>query len=280
MTTPGNEQPAVQGEMIEALRRSGYLIESEISLILSSLGFFVDSNQAIKDPLTGKSREIDLLAELYRPLEEHLGVTSSIKFAFEAKNNPYPLVLLTRFESSPNADVYDSLREAITTPDSITYEPEDQFWGALLENNLDAIFTQYCSFKRKRDGKDQELMAFHPDELHDSLAKIVQYCDEQVLFWEQHKPDEYFRDFLYLPVVVLGGELHELYPGDPPQLKPVQRSRLLLNYYRGDEPKTALIYAVTMDGFRNFIDGMIKIQDQIQQNMLGARRKTTRTTSP
>jgi len=37
-------------EIIAALERSGYLLESEISKKLSDAGFFIETNQAIKDP--------------------------------------------------------------------------------------------------------------------------------------------------------------------------------------------------------------------------------------
>ncbi len=52
-------------EMIDAIKRSGYLLESLISKYLSQSGFFVESNQVIVDPYTGKSREIDLVAEYH-----------------------------------------------------------------------------------------------------------------------------------------------------------------------------------------------------------------------
>lgn len=52
-------------EMLDALNRSGYLLESEISRILDDAGFFIESNQVVEDPITGKSREIDLVAEYY-----------------------------------------------------------------------------------------------------------------------------------------------------------------------------------------------------------------------
>jgi hypothetical protein len=50
-------------EMLEALNRSGYLMESEIASMLAEFGFFIETNQVIEDKFTGKSREIDLLAE-------------------------------------------------------------------------------------------------------------------------------------------------------------------------------------------------------------------------
>lgn len=45
-----------------ALVRSGYLIEARIEKKLLSARYYVDSNDAYPDPVTGKSRELDLFA--------------------------------------------------------------------------------------------------------------------------------------------------------------------------------------------------------------------------
>ncbi len=280
MTTSDNDQFPEQNEMIEAIRRSGYLIESQISEMLSNAGFFVETNQVIKDPLTGKSREIDLLAEYYSYQADRSGVVAKVKFVFEAKNNPFPLVLLTQFKSTPNIEIWESLREVITQPQSIEYSIEEGFYQALIGDKTDGIFTQYCTFKRKKDSRESDLMAFHPDELHDSLVKIVQYCDEEFSFWQEREPDHRcFRDFLYLPVVVLGGALYELSPDVIPKLKQVHSSRLLYNYHRGDEPKCATIYVVTMDGFASFIDEIIQTERRIEDRMVEAKMRSAKNVS-
>jgi hypothetical protein len=278
--TVENEQSPNTDEMIAAIRRSGYLIESQISEMLSSRGFFVEANQVIKDPLTGKGREIDVLAEHYSPRNDRPNLVARIKFAFEAKNNPFPLVLLTRFEPTPNLMIYESLREAITLAGTATFELEDGFYGQLMLDKEEGIFSQYCTFKRKKDAKDSELMAFHPDELHDSLVKVVQYCDEQYAMWEAYKPDHYFRDFLYLPVVVLGGTLFELASEDPPRLRQVQSSQLVFNYFRGEEPKCATIFLVAMSGFSKFIDDMMQIERLVEDRMVAAEKKAAQKASP
>ena len=74
-----------KSEMLEALKRSGYLLESEISAFLANQGFFVETNQVIEDPITGKSREIDLIAEYYEYKQDRSSYkcASGIKFVFE-----------------------------------------------------------------------------------------------------------------------------------------------------------------------------------------------------
>jgi hypothetical protein len=76
-------------EMLEALSRSGYLLEAEISRKLRELDFFVETNLVIEDPITGKSREIDIAAEYYDWNSPSIGVRAKakIEFVFEVKNN-------------------------------------------------------------------------------------------------------------------------------------------------------------------------------------------------
>jgi len=49
-------------EMKESILRSGYLIEQRVETILRDRGYFVEANAAYPDPITGKSREIDIEA--------------------------------------------------------------------------------------------------------------------------------------------------------------------------------------------------------------------------
>ena len=101
-----------KSEMMDTLNRSGYLLESEISTFLANQGFFVETNQVIEDPVTGKSREIDLIAEYYEYKKERSSYkcASKIHFVFEIKNNVSPLVLLTQFSFSPNIEDWMGLK--------------------------------------------------------------------------------------------------------------------------------------------------------------------------
>ena len=49
-------------EMKESILRSGYLLEQRVEPVLEKAGYFVTTNAAYPDPLTGKSREIDIEA--------------------------------------------------------------------------------------------------------------------------------------------------------------------------------------------------------------------------
>lgn len=270
-----NNQPTDQDYM-EAIKRSGYLLESQISEMLSKAEFFVEANQVINDQITGKSREIDLIAEHdpfshYQPdtMKRRIRVTAVIRFVIEVKNNPFPMVLMTALRWNPNIILEEWIREVITEVENTRHDLEEGFFGKLLGASQKGIYTQYCTFKKKKEGGHAELMAWHPDEFHEGLVKITQYCDEQVEPWEGQVKDRFFRDFLFLPVLVLGGDLYELSidKRNNPKFKKVTSSKLLYNYHRHDEPKSSIIYVVTKHGFSDFIKNMVKLEKQIEEHM-------------
>lgn len=264
-------------EMLEALNRSGYLMESEISSMLAEFGFFIESNQVIEDKSTGKSREIDLIAEYYNYKEQNLGykVASKIKFIFEIKNNLFPIVLLTKWEFSPNIEDWTGLKEALTIPDKLKYDWYDSYYKRLIQNN-NRIYTQYCSFQKKK--ANDELMALHPDNIHEGLSKITQYSEEMVKLYDKDLlyertdtdyKDEYFRHFLFMPVLLLNDELFELHDN---KLQQVDSSVLVYNYHFDKEPKMAYVFVVTKKGFPKFIERMVKIDEEIEEIMIKIRK--------
>ena len=269
---PNNDDLVItNSEMIDAISRSGYLLESQILELLYNAGFFVEANQVIIDPLTGKSREIDLVAEHYSNKNERSDITAKIKFTFEVKNNPYPMILTTNLKPSPNIEPWDAVREIVTKPEKFkNLSLENDFFEKLVGYETKGIFTQYCSFKRKKDsGNKAELMAWHPDEFHESLMKIVQHCDESAEMWAKRNISKWFRDFLFLPVLVLGGNLCELNynKSGKPNLKKVETSRLWYNYHWKDEYKSIVIWVVTKKGLPKFISKMIEVERTLEDNI-------------
>lgn len=91
-------------EIRECLDRSGYLLESRLVRSLTELRFFVEPNQVIRDPRTGKSREIDLVAEYFNFNRDRPQVAAKTHFVVEAINNKFPFILLTERPYSPGAD--------------------------------------------------------------------------------------------------------------------------------------------------------------------------------
>lgn len=264
-------------EMYEALKRSGYLLESEITAALANSGFFVESSQVIQDPVTGKSREIDLMAEHYEPRKnrgEFKGA-AKIKFVFEIKNNSFPLVVLTRFESSPNIEDWLGLKEILNLPPGVKYDSNESYYEPLIVGSHERIYTQYCSFHKKKE--NDELMALHPEIIHSGLLKITQYCEEQVelldtdLVYEvardSERRDSYFRHFLFLPVLLINDNLYELKDGE---LEKIESSILVYNYHYKNEPKMAYVFVVTKRGFPVFIDTIVSLEAAAEKLMFEA----------
>jgi hypothetical protein len=127
----------------------------------------------------------------------------STYFVCEAKNNPYPVALLTELPFSPGLSTWESMYEGKTGFFSDN-DLKTSFYDFLTKEQK--IYTQYCSFRPKKGDNESEWMAWHPDDFYDDLEKIISYCRsraKQVTGIE----DDYHRLLLHLPVVILGGDL-------------------------------------------------------------------------
>ena len=273
-----------EAEMFASLMRSGYLLESEVAKLFVSRGYFVETNQVLKDPITGKSRELDLLAE-YREIDPICGEVdaySKIYLICEVKNNLYPIVLLTPYSFSPNGDERGDLKQGQTGEGLLQGFDLDYFisqWTYSLSQQPQ--FTQYCSFERKKNNNKNELMAVHPEELYIGLSKITQACEEAVDRWQSTemtnhlKANRAHRNHLYLPVLIVKDHLYELSSGADGRhaFQQVQSSRLHFAYYYNDEPRTAMVYVVTQSGLNPFIDDMLELERKAIDHLVNGLRK-------
>jgi len=107
-------------------------------------------------------------------------------------------------------------------------------------------------------------MALHPDNIHDGLLKITQYCEENIKPWENEETT-FLRHFLYLPVLLINEDLYELKEN---QLQKVDISILTFNYFFEEETKMAYIFVVTKQGFDTFIKKMLEIEDEVEKDMI------------
>ena len=251
-------------EMLEALSRSGYLLEAEVAKMLANAGFFVETNQVIEDPVTGKSREIDIVAEFYgfNKTPSEIQACAKIEFIFEVKNNLFPVVLLNEFDFSPRVEPELGLKEIITGVKGVSYQGCDEYYLSLVENSKPSIYTQYCSFHKKKE--NDELMALHPENLHTGISKIVQYCEEQLEMWESHGgwSDEYLRHFLYMPILLINDDLYEL---KEKSLGKVDSSILAVNYHYKSDRKMAYVFVLTKNGLSKFIQHALKVEKNVEE---------------
>jgi hypothetical protein len=281
MTTPKDTKISEQ-DMLDSLLRSGYLFESEITKLLVSYGFFVESNLTLLDPMTGKNREIDLVAEYDHPFDEEKSKTKTValaRFVFEIKNNSAPIVLLTKYEYSPNSDIYTGLKVAKTIPRELKDIFHSDFFDVLFNAEEKDLFTQYCSFsKKKNEQKKDELMAHHPEVIYSALQKITYYCEEKARAWndeERTYRDDYFRNFLYLPVLLINDDLYELEVNDDNNnnLKKVDRSYLVFNYHYKQQPQTSIVHVVTKTGLKDFLVEILKAEKKVEENMINEKAR-------
>ncbi len=265
MTKRTEHTELIESKMSQALLRSGYVMESRIVYTLVKNGFFVEPNQRIVDPTTGKSREIDLEAELWESSrkESHIDakVAVVVRFVCEAKNNPYPIVLLTELPWSPNLETWNSLYEGRTG--FFRHEVlEPSFFDFLMEGK--EPYTQYCSFKPKKNGKESEWLAWHPEDFHDDLEKIVTCCRSEAKSIEELN-DDYHRLFVYMPVVILAGELYVAKPqGDTVTLSKADYGlHMHFSIYEGVQALSLVLF-VTEESYLAIFDKMVRFGQNIE----------------
>lgn len=241
-----NQTPPSPEEIRECLERSGYLLESKIVRQLSEGGFFVEPSQVIKDPFTGKSREIDLIAEHngYSPSRREARVKSH--FVMEVSNNLYPFVLLTKRPFSPGAS-YESYVKSISTPNPSPFFGKVEAEGVKYPES-DLIFSQYCVLTRK-SGSGNELMASHTDDMYGSLFKLSEYVESEIQKWldPTESSSDYWRLFYWNPMVVLGGKLLcvTAASNEEPEIREIERGFLEFNWHRGEQQMTTVIEVIT-----------------------------------
>lgn len=265
MTKNTTRPVSIESMMSEALLRSGYVLESRIIHSLVQNGYFVEPNQRVIDPTTGKSREIDIVAEFwdFSHAKPHFDakVCVAVHFVCEAKNNPYPIVLLTELPVSPNLEVWDSLHEG-RTGFFRDKHLEPSFFDYLTKNLRS--YTQYCSFKPKKNGKSSEWLAWHPDDFHDDLEKIISYCRlEAKRIVGLH--DNYHRLFLYMPVVIVAGDLYVADPKDATVTLSKVDIGLHMHFgiYEGEQCLSLILF-VTEGNCLKLFDEVMKFGQQIE----------------
>ena len=122
-------------------------------------------------------------------------------------------------------------------------------------------------------------MAFHPDNVHEGLSKIVQYCEKMVKVYdkdllysnseENDRKDDYFRHFLFMPILLINDDLYEFVDN---KLIKVQSSLLVHNYHFEKEPKMAYVFVVTKKGLPPFLKKIRNLEDEIELKMIEAKK--------
>jgi hypothetical protein len=207
-------------ELREALLRSGYLIESRVESFLLDAWGYVEANAAYEDPLSGKSRELDVFA-----LTSDKGGPEEFDFFFnilliECINNPQPLAFITKEPLAPFLH-QDAIRFS-GLPIKILEQGSRDSWIGLGEFLAIEKFhhycegrvaTQFCSFTQKKSGQEKEWFANHEEPHFDSIKKL---CDAVDYYASSHFRNWTFDEHenlniqIYYPLLIVQGELLEV----------------------------------------------------------------------
>jgi hypothetical protein len=191
-------------EIIEALSKSGYLLENRLEKILIRKKFVLSPNDIYPDPFENKSREIDLSATksyIYGDEENIIWLDLII----ECINNYQPMAFFTRPPKFENYYPYEELK-IISRPDTIGNEILKHYLRIHKYHHYykGDIATQWCSFQKKKQSSSEKekWMAFHYDDFHKTFQKLC--------FATQYQITDYldiFKDFTDDSI-----QVHMIYP--------------------------------------------------------------------
>lgn len=268
---PANHERLETEEIKICLERSGYLLESRIVRTLEENDYFVEPNQVLRDQQTGKSREIDFIAEHYGQSYDKSIVKTS--FVGEVINNRFPLVLVTNRPATPNSPFEDYVKFAYNP----NYEMVFKFFSAYEERKPpdERLFSQWCVISRKNS--NEAFMASHPDDTYHSFRKIsehIESCISEYWHFEETNDEAFWRVLFWHPMLVLGGDLFAAKSLDDGsvEISEIDSAFLEFNWHLGEEKKTTVIEVIR---FNSLLDRMNSIvaSDQKMQEKLAETRK-------
>jgi hypothetical protein len=257
----------------ECLERSGYLLESKIVRELTEQGYFVEPNQVIFDPRTGKSRELDLVAEHrnYRP--EHYRTGVKTHFVAEVVNNKFPVVLMTNRPWTPNSD-FENYVKFVCTPEQNEFDSRLDIYG-LRSPPQDLLFSQYCALSVKK-GAERELMASHPDDIYASLQKAAEYVERELSLFEEYRSEsspDFWRIFFWHPMLVLGGELIVVEDATTEQssLHHAESAFLEFNWHNDGERRTTVFEVITVAALYERMREIVESDEALEEKLHALR---------
>ena len=206
-------------EARQALLRSGYLLESRIENSLDERGYYVQANSVYTDPVTSKSREIDLFALSARQVWKEYHFLFPC-FVVECVNNPQPIAFITKEPQTPFLFHNDLKMSGL--PTKIVETGEEESWE-MLSDFLQMekyhhyckgrVASQFCSFNKKKGSC--EWLASHDERHFDCIKKL---CNAVDYFSERHFKDWSFGDEepvnlqIYYPLIIVQGSLFDARP--------------------------------------------------------------------
>lgn len=206
-------------EIVDALKRSGYLMEQEVATQLEALNFDVWTNWAFQDIDEGKSREIDVRALKRIAHNKEKKLSAYVEIIAECKNSMNPFVFIGRPKNQVDdlqppqelvfpRGVYSILQKG-TAKNVATFHLADPFFHLGFDKvhpdfKSKTKVVQFCRINRKEKG----WQANH-DGLYDSIfypmAKAFTARKREVNVRNSPSGDDFFC--LFVPMVIINGDI-------------------------------------------------------------------------
>lgn len=202
--------------MVEAIRKSGYLIEQRVAGVLAKHGYYVETNPAYPDPETGKSREYDISAMAgVRIAKKRMDFIFPVVVS-ECENNEHPVVFFSTEPPVPFLHHQEVKCSGVPV----------QFWDGQRFVRLSdflhlekyhhyckgPVATQYCSFHRKSN--NAPWIASHSDAHHQTFNSLINALETSIAehyeswAFPSRGEEEPVNLQVYYPVLILQGELY------------------------------------------------------------------------
>lgn len=231
-------------EMVDAISRSGYLLERRVATLLGKAGYKAVTNRGFIDSETNKSREYDVYAYKTIPVYETGTYEIYPTLICECKNNARPISFFVKEETfEPFVDEFKVSgipakiwrnNKCISFQDFAKVKSFHHYCKPEVP-----VSTQCCTFEKKKDRSSW--IAYHGDELNETFRTIIKALehaiDEDFMAMSQwFDPEEIEKDFMdlsfYYPVVILQGHLFAAHiENDRPLLKKCEHIQYNPEFY-------------------------------------------------
>ena len=270
MKDPQSHTPISKPEALEALTRSGYLLESRVEAVLRRKQFRVEANTLIPEE-DGQRRELDVWAGWARGYDFGPGGESSLglELVIECINPPQPVAFITKQRQDAfyeRSDRWESLK-LVGNPSELDTTPQHTW--SWLASDLDLsryyhyrtkrISTQYCSFQRKQGSA--QWMALHRDEDHHAFRKL---CVATNHFVNETIVPEYMADAawslsLIYPVLLIQGDIFEVRPSSrSATIVQSPHIQFCLSHVVAGEENTYQIDVISESYFPKYLDMLLR----------------------
>jgi hypothetical protein len=259
-------------EILEALNRTGFLLEQEVASALQGLGLEVNTGVAYQDPDEGKSREIDVLASSLAHIDPENFILVTYEMICECKNTQWPFVLIGRprtideDDEEPVEYLFPIPKFAVALSD--TSDPKRYVLSPTF--TILKLHAEHYYFKSPvkavqvvrmylKSGKWQADNEGVFDSLIYPLAKALLARKKQLSTAAPPRPGQPSFVSLYFPTVITSGKLYFLdATKQDPMPEEVSHVTLLREIRTQNTSGHFRIDFITREGIEHFVQNKIK----------------------